>query len=587
MSENKRFNLDHFQNKRNLITHYKSQDRYSDWDFEQEGSALNMMIDMMSFNTTQNAFIANRLTSELLLGSTQKRSMAVSKANTLGGYVPKSAAAAKGELNITIRSFGGVTPEFVILPAGQKFFSDSGFDFYTVEDHIAYPDAEGFAVFENVIVYEGRRVEFTAPISANGFTINADRLDMDTLNISVDGERTSRMNIDIDIADVNADTNVYTIKETFDGMYLVEFGDGVFGREYTSENVMTVDYIIAQNTSDANGFSEFTSDPISGYADITVSTIKKTYGGTARESVESIKKFAPLHFSAADRAVSENDYRYLISNNFGFIKSVAVWGGEELRDKSFGNVFFSAVDSNDEDITVDQQDRIIDFLNSKNVGPVRPRYVDVNLIQIFPIINMVVNPKTTTFSSEAMKVVVKGAIDTYGKTIEGFESEYTTKDLSNEIEKVATGLKNIDVEVRLNKEIIFDDIDIVDTEINFNVPLFHPFEGFNKEKDGVIISTSILDPVTRLEYFLNDDGFGNIRRYYITEAGERVYVNEKQGTIDYLNGFIRITPFNGYGNGNFSIRAQPASGIIKAEQETNFRLSGKNAIVVVKADVKQ
>jgi len=581
----KKYNLDFIQNKENIIAHYEGIDRYSEWDFTAEGSALNLMMDLLAYNTSQNAFVANRFSAEMLLGTTQKREMAVSAGNTLGGYLPSSSIASRAELTVKILSFNGTTPEFVVLPTGSKFFTEAGFDFFTAVDYIAYPDSEGFAVFENVIVYEGRRIEIEAPLYDNGFVISSPRVDLSTLNVYVDDVASQQMNVDIDIAEVDENTNVFSIRENYDGRYEVTFGDGVFGKMYSQSNELRADYIVAQNLAEANGLSDFTSNPIQGYADIEVSAVKKSYGGSERETIETIKKYAPLHFSAANRAVTPADYKYLIEKNFPFVKSVAVWGGEETRDNDFGNVFFAAIDQNDEDITVDQQDAIIQFLRSKNVGPIKTIFTPVNVIDIYPVVEMIVNPKQAGYSADVSKIQAQGAIDSYGVTISGFDREYSTMDLSNSIEAVVTGLKNITVDVRLNKEIVFSDNDLVETELEFNVPLYHPFDGYSKDDDGVILSTSISDPITGLEYFLNDDGYGNIRRYYVQEDGVKVYVNEKQGSIEYSTGFIRITPFNGYGNSNFSLRAQPASGIIKATQETNFRLSSKNSVVVIKTDV--
>ena len=39
--------------------------------------------------------------------------------------------------------------------------------------------------------------------------------------------------------------------------------------------------------------------------------------------------------------------------------------------------------------------------------------------------------------------------------------------------------------------------------------------------------------------FLDDDGAGNVRRYYLS-SGIRTYANETQGTISYSSGQITI-----------------------------------------------
>ena len=46
-----------------------------------------------------------------------------------------------------------------------------------------------------------------------------------------------------------------------------------------------------------------------------------------------------------------------------------------------------------------------------------------------------------------------------------------------------------------------------------------------------------------LEQFLDDDGNGNVRRYYLS-SGIRTYSNETQGTIDYSTGQITLNSLN-------------------------------------------
>ena len=43
--------------------------------------------------------------------------------------------------------------------------------------------------------------------------------------------------------------------------------------------------------------------------------------------------------------------------------------------------------------------------------------------------------------------------------------------------------------------------------------------------------------------FLDDDGAGNVRLYYLS-SGIRTYINETQGTINYLTGQITLNSLN-------------------------------------------
>ena len=117
------------------------------------------------------------------------------------------------------------------------------------------------------------------------------------------------------------ETLVYSISETFDGRYKIEFGDGVFGKALSSSDTIQVDYIVSEALDIANGYSTFVTESIGIYGDITVTAESKSYGGSRRETIDSIKKFAPMNFSSANRAVTTEDYKFLVENNFSYVQS--------------------------------------------------------------------------------------------------------------------------------------------------------------------------------------------------------------------------------------------------------------------------
>ena len=57
-------------------------------------------------------------------------------------------------------------------------------------------------------------------------------------------------------------------------------------------------------------------DAVGSYTDYSISTISPSFGGSERESIESIKFNAPKTFAAQKRAVTAEDYKALIYQNF-------------------------------------------------------------------------------------------------------------------------------------------------------------------------------------------------------------------------------------------------------------------------------
>ena len=84
--------------KQNLKDYMAGQSEFSDYDFD--GSALSVVIDLLSYNTHMNAFYMNMLASEAFLDSAQLRNSAIKKAAQLG-YTPQSVRGSKAYANLT------------------------------------------------------------------------------------------------------------------------------------------------------------------------------------------------------------------------------------------------------------------------------------------------------------------------------------------------------------------------------------------------------------------------------------------------------------------------------------------------------
>ena len=81
--------------------------------------------------------------------------------------------------------------------------------------------------------------------------------------------------------------------------------------------------------------------------------------------------------------------------------------------------------------------------------------------------------------------------------------------------------------------------------------MFNPHSGHNEALGGVLSSSGFNISGATEEYFLDDDGNGNIRLYYIASGGDRVYTNPTIGTINYATGQIKIDQINVTAISNF------------------------------------
>jgi len=80
--------------------------------------------------------------------------------------------------------------------------------------------------------------------------------------------------------------------------------------------------------------------------------------------------------------------------------------------------------------------------------------------------------------------------------------------------------------------------------IQLNNKFSNPHTEHNKAAGGILASTGfkVSGDATNVQFF-DDDGAGNIRRYYLT-AGVRQYQDNTAGTITYSTGEIKISNIN-------------------------------------------
>ena len=81
--------------------------------------------------------------------------------------------------------------------------------------------------------------------------------------------------------------------------------------------------------------------------------------------------------------------------------------------------------------------------------------------------------------------------------------------------------------------------------LSFNNAFYNPHTEHNKSGGGIVSSTGfkINDDSSTNEHFLDDDGNGNIRVYYLSGT-TRIYTSSTYGTIDYTTGEIILTSAN-------------------------------------------
>jgi len=334
--------------KNNFKTYLSSQSVFKDYNFD--GSNINVLLDVMSYNSYLNAFYLNMVGSEMFLDSAQQYDSVISHAKELN-YVPRSARSAEAEVSFTINVTGITSPLY--LKKGARFSgtnSNGNFTFITdIQQSIV--SANNTYQANNIRVYEGSY--FTDSFIVND-TIDTQRYllsnkNIDTTSISVTViENSGTTNTVFAKADnlfgLESTSTVYFLQGAENYQYEIIFGDGLFGRKPLNAALVLVEYRVC-NGSDALGIDNINviqdiGADNGGSASISNVVVTAVSSGAAnQESIDSVKYSAPRYFATQQRAVATDDYSSLIRANFGGqVSAVNVYGGEKLEPKLYGRV---------------------------------------------------------------------------------------------------------------------------------------------------------------------------------------------------------------------------------------------------------
>jgi hypothetical protein len=415
--------------KQNLIRYLSNQDEFSDYNYT--GSALNILIDLLAYNTHYNAMLTHLTANEMFIDTAVKRSSVVSIAKTLG-YVPRSFKTSTAKVDILVAGSTHTGP--LTLPAFTKFTTNviqsSGnvktFSFVNLKAYTTNKIG-GVYNFQNVELYEGSIITQTDTVGydtvSGPFIMGNPSVDIETISVSViENSTTYSYKKSTSIVDLKPDQRVFFVEEGSDGFYRIIFGDDIIGKKLEIGNTVSIRYIASQG-SVANGANTFNIQSTLGGVDPVVQLVASSAGGSEKEGTDSIRKNAVRFNATRNRAVTVDDYKTLILNNFGKAKAVTVWGGENNIPAIYGKVFISIDPKENYLITQSDKDYILNsIVKPRSVMSILHEFVDPVRLYVGMNVNVEYNALTTTFSPAQIASNVNQQITNY------FANEVSTLD---------------------------------------------------------------------------------------------------------------------------------------------------------------
>lgn len=531
--------------KTNLKTYLKNNSAFKDVDFE--GSNINTLIDLLSYNTYLNSFYTNMVASEMFIDTAQLRDSVISHAKSLN-YTPRSFVSASAEITLTITPPSATAS--VVIPKGTTFTSRVGsntYTFSTAATEVITTSNNGVFT-SNVTLYEGTYIadSFTMNYSntSQRFVLSNPTIDTSSVSVTVieDGGSTSLAYTKTEtLIGITSTTRAYFIEAAENQQYEIKFGDDVFGRKPRDGAVVVVEYRTSSGEL-PNGASTFLNDGnIDSYSNVSITTISNATGGAINESIESIRYNAPRNFQVQGRAVTANDYETLLKANFSDIQSISAYGGETLTPPQFGKVIIS-VDVQNADGT--PQNRIktySDFIKDKTPLTIDAVFVDPQFMYAEVTTSVKYNVNGTSKLSGDIKSLVTAAISQYGlDNLEGFNKTMYYSALVQAINAADPSIVSNNTDVTSVFYVPITNNVPTSFTLDYNFPL--------QTELGVDLTTPekhyghsvITSPFTYFGYrsIVVDDTQGLL--YVAKYVGDLVEIIKPVGTVDYNTGTITV-----------------------------------------------
>lgn len=554
--------LDFDQIKENLKGFLKGQEYFTDYDFE--GSALSILLDVLAYDTHYKAYLANMVINERFLDTSIKRASVVSHAKTLG-YVPRSARAAKAIINVTVY---GVSSDYTMsIDKYTPFICDvdgQSFTFVTTKAYTTTPSGEFNSYqFNDIEVFEGTPLSYNYLVSSSDvsqtFKLPAMGIDTTTLNVVVQNSSNDTRSTVYSYADsvsvLSPTDTVYFIQEGMDGYYYVHFGDGTLGKPIEAGNIVKFNYLTTNgsstNTSSISSQVFYLYGDINGYtsSNVIIETVVPSTGGADKESMDKIRFLAPKNYSAQGRTITAEDYKTLLTKDFPEIDSLSVWGGEDNVPPIYGKVFLAVKPINGYVLNPTSKDYIREYLKKTSVVSIQYEFVDPDFTFITINANVKFDSNKTNMDSAQISTITQTAIKSYfTSSLQQFDKSLYISKLHGVIDKLDDSILGNTISIGLQKRIepVFSLSSSYTLYFNNKITPYTLYtSAFNTYVGTTLYTCAIKDVADTTPPDLN--GTGTLVVYDISTG--KTLIN-KIGTVNYSTGEVTIT--------NFSINSYPS-----------------------------
>jgi hypothetical protein len=485
-------------------------------------------------------------------------------------YLPRSSKSSRAIVRITFQE--NTNAQTILIPKSTPFvttFGSTTFNFVTDKTYIARRTEGNTFVSEDINIVEGtlltgfdREGFFGGNEDTFKCVLNNINVDTDSIEVFLDDE-TVQYTYAPDIFGVQPDDTVFYIEPYFDGKYAVVFGRNTFGRQPTENDDIKISYRICSEDA-PNGASRFST---SFKPNIVVTTIQSALGGSKKETLESIKFFAPKSIQIQERAVTANDYKILLRQRFPEIEAISVYGADELDPPQFGKVAISVSLRNNATLTETTKNVFSRYISERSPLTVTPIFINPEFLYNSVEVTISFSSKLSRKTESQIESLVRQTIQKYSQdNLNDFSAVLRVSKLSALIDDIDEGILSTTIIAKPIIEYAPPFLKIENPAFNFEAALIKPYpyrpsNGFNDFKPAIRSSVFSFQGTCAL---LQDDGNGNIQ-IVSSDVINRTVIKPTAGTVDYSTGLVKLI---GFSVENY---ASPAIKVFANTKDTDVR----------------
>jgi hypothetical protein len=568
---------------------------------------MSTVIDVLAYITHVNSMNANFALNETFLDTSQLRSSVVSHAKLLG-YTPRSIAPSVAYVNMTMAKGvatpfwnhdGSNTPLPLSMPRGTKFSTTIDSVLYpmfnSVTQTINYDATDGWK-FSNIKLEQGTLSTINYTYQNNKFesyVIPAINVNTAAIKVTVtDSGATNAAKVyslNKNMVTLDGTSETFFLEEGRDGYYEVKFGDNIIGKRPGNGNNIEIEYSTIAAGIDINGATTFVmTDSLNGNSDETVTLVTKATGGAPRETKESVKFNAPLAHISQNRAVTPDDYKAIIKNEFADVEAVSVWGGEDHDVPDYGKVYISIKPLSAEVLTAEQKTTIkTNILKPKNVVSITPVLVDPEYTYIDLEVFFKFNPNKATVTASGLATSIRNSLVAYNNdTLKSFGGVYRDSNVLKAIDDTNVAIISNITRIKMQKKIV----PVLGTATKYELK-------FNQALTDIDATTGTTGSYVESTLFTFAGVDAKLKDYYDASSDTRIIqivdtnnlvLSTNIGDVNEEAGTVTLTSFNPTalptGSTTIDVTVKPASSDISPTRNELLTINTSTASITGEID---